>query len=342
MGPSRRRMLAAFEFTDPDRIPVVYTPSPAGLYVHGQKLLDLFHEFPSDNPLCVETLPAPPPETVGADGRYYEVKTDPWGTELEHMIYGVWGIPRGYPFASWAEAAEYQFPPPSAFPAQNALDKTRLSKLREDYLIFTGWISIFERLHAFRPLDEVLVDLHTGDPHLLAFLDRLVDYWRDVIRALIDAGADVIVFGDDWGTQTSTIVSPALFRDVFKPLYRELMAPIKTAGRRVFFHTCGFLGGIFDELLDLGIDGLWPQIGLFDADPRYAAACCEHKVAIYIHPDRQRLIPLGAPQEVDAAIRDYAEKYHRLGGGGIFHVEMENDAPWENVEALIRAIDRYR
>jgi hypothetical protein len=31
-----------------------------------------------------------------------------------------------------------------------------------------------------------------------------------------------------------------------------------------------------------------------------------------------------------------------MNGGGIFHVEMENDAPWENVEALIRAIDRHR
>jgi uroporphyrinogen decarboxylase len=335
-------MLAAFEFTGPDRIPVVYTPSPAGLYVHGQKLLDLFAQYPPDNPLNVESLPAPPPDAIDRDGRYYEVRTDPWGTEAEHMIFGVWGIPRRYPIASWAEGANYRFPPPAAFPAQNMLDKARLTRLREDYLIFTGWVSIFERLHAFRPLDEVLVDLYTGEPHLLAFLDRLVEYWHGVIAALMDAGADVIVFGDDWGTQTATIVSPALFRDAFVPRYRELMAPVKAAGRRVFFHTCGFLGGIFDELLDLGIDGMWPQIGLFDSDSRYAEMCRERKIAIYVHPDRQRLIPFGTPQEIDAAIRAYAEKYRRMNGGGIFHVEMENDAPWENVEALVRAIDCYR
>jgi hypothetical protein len=76
MGYSRRRMLAAFEFTGPDRIPVVYTPSPAGLYVHGQKLLDLFAQYPPDNPLSVESLPAPPPEAIDRDGRYYEVRTD--------------------------------------------------------------------------------------------------------------------------------------------------------------------------------------------------------------------------------------------------------------------------
>jgi len=335
-------MLAAFAFSCPDKIPVVYTPSPAGLYVHGQKLLDLFRTYPPDNPLRIEALPAPPPGAVDRDGRYYEIKTDPWGTEAEHMIFGVWGIPRGYPIASWAQGAEYEFPPASAFPGQNTLDRAWLQRQREQYLIFTGWISIFERLHAFRPLDELLVDLYTGNRHLLAFLDRLVEYWLGVIAQLIDAGADVIVFGDDWGTQTSTIVSPAMFRDVFKPRYERLFSPVKAAGLKVFFHTCGFLGGIFDALLDLGIDGLWPQIGLFEADPRYGEACRERKIAIYIHPDRQRLIPFGAPQEIDSAIRAYAERYHRQGGGGIFHVEMENDAPWENVEALVKAIDRYR
>ena len=39
---SRQRMLDAFNYTDPDKIPLVYHPSPAGLFVHGEKLLDLF------------------------------------------------------------------------------------------------------------------------------------------------------------------------------------------------------------------------------------------------------------------------------------------------------------
>jgi hypothetical protein len=95
-------------------------------------------------------------------------------------------------------------------------------------------------------------------------------------------------------------------------------------------------------LLDLGIDGLWPQIGLFEQVPRVVERCREARVTIYIHPDRQRLIPLGAPSEIDGAIRAYAERYHDLGGGGIFYVEIENDAPWENVRALIEAIHTHR
>ncbi len=68
----------------------------------------------------------------------------------------------------------------------------------------------------------------------------------------------------------------------------------------------------------------------------------KHRVTLYIHPDRQYLVPRGTPQEIEAAIRAYADRYHALGGGGIFYIEIENDAPFENVKALIEAVDTYR
>ena len=167
--------------------------------------------------------------------------------------------------------------------------------------------------------------------------------WETVreIYTFLARGVDGVFFGDDWGTQNAPIISPKLFREVFKPRYRALMAPIKRAGRKVCFHSCGQLGSIFDDLLDLGIDLLWPQILRYDEE-QLATACKEHGVTIYLHPDRQHLMPLGTPVEIDARIAAYAERYHRLGGGCIFYVEIENDAPFENVVALVEAVDRYR
>jgi uroporphyrinogen decarboxylase len=332
-------MLDAFEFTSPDRIPVVYHASPAGLYVHGQKLLDLFNEFPPDNPIIFETLPAPSPETIDPNGRYHEIKQDAWGTDWEFLIFGVHGHPVKYPFANWIEAGNYKFPACSCYGMN---DKQIFMEQSEDYLVFSGWISIFEKLHALRPIDEVLMGLYEEDIHCMAFLDRLVDYWMKEVEGLIQSGVDVITFGDDWGTQSSTFISPPLFRKLFKPLYQKLMAPIKRAGRRIFFHSCGYLGEIFDELLDLGISGLWPQITLFEKGPGFADMCKDHRIAIYIHPDRQKLIPFGTPHDIEKAIQGYAERFHQCGGGGIFYVEIENDAPFENVEALIKSIHKFR
>ena len=108
--------------------------------------------------------------------------------------------------------------------------------------MFTGWNNLLERLHALRPMDEVLVDIYLHNPDLMAFLDRLVVYRVATIERELAAGADVIMCCDDWGTQTAPIISPELFRDVFKPRYAAMFAPIKAAGRKVFYHSCGTLG----------------------------------------------------------------------------------------------------
>jgi uroporphyrinogen decarboxylase len=332
----RERMQAAFDYTGPDRIPVVYHPSPAGLHVHGQKLLDLFNRYPPDNLVRFDSIPTPPPGTVNAAGAYHEIRTDEWGTEWEQLIFGIYGHPRNYPFANWRAAANYRFPP---FPDHA---KAEIARQREKFMAISGGVSLLERICALRPMDELLIDLQARDADLLAFLDRLVAYWAKAIEIMLAAGVDMIYFGDDWGTQTSTIIAPALFREIFKPRYEQLMAPIRQAGRIVFFHSCGYLGEIFDELLALGIRGLWPQIALFEADPARIRKCREQKVAIYIHLDRQRLVPRGTPAEIEATIQKYADRYHGLNGGGIFYIEIENDAPFENVKALVEAVDRYR
>ena len=333
---SRQRMLDAFEFNCPDKIPVVYHPSPAGLYVHGQPLLDLFLAYPPDNPFPAAGIPGPPEGTVDARGRYHEIRRDEWGTTWQHLIYGVWGHPLAYPFRGWEEAADYRFP------ALPVWDRTSLQARQRDYLVFDGFVSLFERLTALQPIDQALMDILVEDPALLRFLDRLVDYWQADIDNMLAAGVEVVMFGDDWGTQQASMIPPDLIRKVFLPRYDRLMDPIRRAGRRIFFHCCGFLESILDDLIGLGIHGLWPQIGLFEANPALFDRCMENRVTLYIHPDRQYLVPRGTPAEIEAAVKVYAERYRAAGGGGIFYVEIENDAPFENVRTLIEAIDRWR
>jgi len=201
-------MLSALEFRNPDKIPVIYHPSTAGLHVHGKKLLDLFNAFPPDNPISFDSIPKPDSGTITPDGEYHELKTDDWNTEWEFRIFGIQGHPRRYPFANWAEAEKFVFPPFEITPGQ----KQKQLETKKEYLTFGCGGSIFEKLHALRPFDEVLMDIFTGDPALMRFLDRLVEYWEQVIAANLEAGTDVICFGDDWGMQTSPLVSPELFR----------------------------------------------------------------------------------------------------------------------------------
>ncbi len=333
---SRERMFATINYESPDKLPVVYHPSPAGLNVHGEKLLTLFQENPGDNAIEFTSIPKPPHETIDENGRYHELRTDGWGTEWEFLIYGIQGHPKQYPFDSWKAAADYEFP------ELWCTDAETIKRHKETYLFYEGGISILEKLQALRPMDEVLMDIYTQDDFFMAFLDRMVDYMLEMVKAKINAGVDMIFFGDDWGTQNAPVIAPKMFREIFLPRYEKLVEPIHAAGKGVFFHTCGQLGPIFADLINLGIRVIWPQAIPFESDPANLEACVRNKVGVFIHPDRQNLIPLGTPREIETAIKGYAEKFHALGGGGIFYVEIENDAPFENVKALIESVARYR
>lgn len=338
MTSRRERMLATLEFQHPDKIPVIYHPSPAGLHIHGQKLLDLFNEFPPDNQITFGRIPEPASGSISADGQYHELEIDAWGTKWEYRIFGIQGHPHRYPFTSWADAEKFVFPPFKISPEQKQIQL----EAKKEYLTFCGGISIFEKLYALRPFEEVLMDVFTENPALLRFIDRMLEYWEQLIADCLNAGFDVINFGDDWGMQAAPLIPPELFRKIFKPRYERLMRPIRDAGAKIQFHSCGQIGAIGNELLELGINIYWPQIKLYEQDIDFVKRSRAERVVLLIHPDRQHLIPSGTPAQIDAAIRQYADIYHELGGGGIFYIEIENDAPWVNIKTLIEAVHRYR
>ncbi|MCC7492388.1 MAG: hypothetical protein IT204_08590 [Fimbriimonadaceae bacterium] len=339
----RQRLLAAIEYQQPDRLPVYVHGSPAGLHVHGQRLLDRLRALEPDNGATWEGLPGPPEGTVDDAGNYHEYRTDAWGTVWEYRIFGLLGHPAGYPFPSWEVGlTAYLFPGlPDRQSAGWRDQVAATARRREQYLVFDGGMSIFERLHALRPFEDVLCDLASGDVACYAFLDRLVEYFLAVNEALLARGTDVICIGDDWGTQQGPLLSPELFRREFVPRYEQLIAPVKAAGAKVLFHSCGNLGPLLDDLLALDIDLLWPQIGCYDYG-ELTARLRDRGVALFLHPDRQYLVPRGTPAEIDATIAAYGQRHRELGGGGIYYVEIEDDAPWENVVALLDAVETHR
>lgn len=342
MSLPRERLLAALAGGIADRIPLIYHASPAGLHTLGEPLRQLFLAHPADNLVDFSSLPQPPAGARDAEGRYYEQHTDAWGVLWEQRIFGLTGHACGHPFADWTAAASYRFPalPVAGSPAFSEL-RQQLATLRQTHLAAFGAISLFERLCVLRPMEEVLIGLADQDPGLLAFLDRLEDYWHQSVDLALAVGSESIAIGDDWGSQRGPLVSPACFDRHFAPRYRRLIARAHAGGARVMFHCCGRTGPLFGRLLELGIDALWPQIGAYD-EAELFTACRAHHVLLWIHPDRQGLVPHGTPAEIDACIHAYARRLRAQGGGGLFYIEIENDAPLANAAALIEAVDRWR
>ena len=152
---------------------------------------------------------------------------------------------------------------------------------------------------------------------------------------------DCIHFGDDFGTQDNLIFSPEIFKRHFKPRFEKLMKPIKEAGIKVSFHSCGQVKDLLPEFADLGINAIWPQLTVYDMQ-ELADTLRNMKIALAIHTDRSYTMTYGTPDEVRALVKKEYEIFRPDKGGSWFYIEPDNGMPFENIKALIETVWEYR
>jgi hypothetical protein len=339
----RDRVFAALEFRKPDTVPVEHHPSPAGAYEHGERLRELWLRYPGDfGDNALFPLPRPDPEWIDAAGRYSEVRRDEWGVVWKHLIFGVAGHPLERPLDDWSALPGFAPPPlPASSGPEFDRERERARVHQETWFLKSGWVSIFEVLHALRRFEDVLVDIQSDSPEINRLADIIADHWRGVIDHLLRRGVDAIQFGDDFGTQAGPILSPRTWRRFFKSRFRSLMEPIRRAGKKVFFHTCGCASWLLEDLADLGVGAVWPQLNVFDAR-ELARTCRDLRMAVAIHPDRGALMIDGKPDDVRREVDRLAEIFDVAAGGAWFYIEIDAGFPFENVRALIESVARLR
>jgi hypothetical protein len=335
----RERVHAALSYKTPDRIPLEIHPSPAGLYEHGPKLLELMkacgHDFGDARRFA---MPDPPgPEAFDADGRYHALHRDEWGTTWEHRIFGIWGHPVEWPLNDLCALPQWRAPDPRADGGpvfEKALSDAALH--RRTWFQTAGAGALFETLRAVRRFELVLMDLEDDTPEINRIADVVNGDNKDQVRHALRLGADAVAFGDDLGTQNNLMVSPDVFRRFFKPRYAELFAPAVAAGTRVFFHSCGQVTTILEDLREVGVDAVWPQLPLYDL-PELARTCRDLRLCVQLHPDRGELMQRGTPGQVRDYVLRLLDTFDTTHGGSWLYLEVDPGFPWENVEALFKA-----
>jgi uroporphyrinogen decarboxylase len=147
--------------------------------------------------------------------------------------------------------------------------------------------------------------------------------------------ADGIMFKDDWGSQTSLLISPTQWRTLFKPLYAEYCRIIRDAGKFVFFHSDGYIADILPDLIEIGIDAVNSQ--LFCMDIEEVARHHKGRITFWGEIDRQGALVFGGPDDVRTDVRRVRQALDDGQGGLIAQCEWANDTPAENIEAVYAA-----
>jgi uroporphyrinogen-III decarboxylase len=165
----------------------------------------------------------------------------------------------------------------------------------------------------------------------------LTDFYKAVVtRGRKELGLDAIWTSDDIGMQTSPFFSIGVFREFFKPYYKELIDHVHSLGMHFWLHACGNIKPFIPELIEIGLDVLHP-IQKYTMVENEIAAEFGKDICIWGGMDVQRIIPYGSPDDVRREVRFMFDTYFRRDGRFMLTAgnNMTADTPLKNLQALL-------
>ena len=172
--------------------------------------------------------------------------------------------------------------------------------------------------------------------------DLKLAYWERVLDE-IGPDIDIAAEADDLGAQHAPLFSPGAYRDIVKPLHKEIVELIKSrSNARFFLHSCGAIRELIPDLIDIGVDALNPvQVSAEGMETAELKAEFGDDITFWGGTvDPQKTLARGTPEEVhDEAVRRISEL--KPGGGFVIasiHY-MQAQVPVENILAFWEAVE---
>jgi uroporphyrinogen decarboxylase len=358
---SRERVLTTLEHRPPDRPPVFMTLTPQV----AERLADAVgvpREPPLDSLLSTRISHARLLTHLGNDAvgiaacapPYAPSRRDEDGTlvnewGMRFRTVGLYDEFSGHPLAhatTVAEVEAYPLPDPLAEGRYDVAERT-VREYGADYAVVGDLeCSMFETAWYLVGLEKLLADMATGESYVEALLDRLAEISTRTGLELIRRGADVIWAGDDFGTQERMLLSPALWRRVFKPRIWKMFEAFRKERRgvKLAWHSCGSIVPIVPDFIEVGLHILNPvQPRAKGMEPRFLKREYGRDLVFFGGLDIQELLPRGTPQQVKDEVHRLVEI---LGDGGGYIVapahNVQDDTPTENVLAIFDAVQHSR
>jgi len=267
---------------------------------------------------------------------------EPWGTDFLHIgpdadprweasIQGedewgcVWVKDKGdktmgqvkvHPLLDYSSLTNYRFPDYD-LPIRYERAKKMLQENVEDKFVLAGVpISFIHRLEYLRGHVGAWTDPYEHPQELGRLLDKMADIAIDAINHFAAIGADGIISCDDWGLQDRPMVSPAIFREFFKPRYARVYRFARECGLLTFLHSCGYIIDLLDDLIDAGLQVIQmdqqENMGVEELSSRFGG-----RLAFWCPVDIQQTMVKGTLEEIRAYARLLIESLGKFNGGFI-------------------------
>lgn len=300
---SRERVIAALTMKEFDRVPREM--------MFGFE--DLINDFPSD--VCGVNYHYGMGQfegVINAKGRW----TDEWGCVWEAAEEGVKGEVRICPLDDWSKLDSF-------LPPWDVLDQADLSMVDEQCentdkftIVFWGVSpSPFQRMQFLRGSEQLFLDLAEQSENVFKLRDIVHEYFIRQTRMWCETKIDGIHIEDDWGAQHALLISPKMWREFYKPLYKEYCDIAHAAGKYVVMHSDGYITEIIEDLIEIGVDAINAQLFCMDMDEleeKFGGRIC-----FWGEIDRQYILPFGSEQVIRDGVNKVANIFLKRRRTGV-------------------------
>jgi uroporphyrinogen decarboxylase len=245
-------------------------------------------------------------------------------------------------FAAASQVEDFAFPDPLADGRYDDAEKF-IQKYKDEYFIVGDMeLTMYDMMQQLVGTEKLLVDMAEGAEYIEPLMDKCKDFALAVGKKLVSMGVDGIWAGDDFGAQNGMVISPRMWRRLFKERYRQVYAELKAIHPDIIImqHCDGAVAPILGDWIEVGLDVFNPvQPNVPGHEPEDLKTKFGDRMSFWGAIDQQQLLPFGTPEQIRA---DVQAKIKVLGRGGGYMVApahiIQSDTPVENVEAFIQAV----
>jgi uroporphyrinogen decarboxylase len=343
----RERFLTALTGGVPDRVPIFDFLFDQALYQHviGRTPEGYNYEDAIALSLALELDAVYLPTGAPLGYRRPNLGSDTYVTE--------WGSTRQRNPASWPIDAPIAFPIATradwdAFTPPDPWAGGRMDPIRAGLKLADGRLAVLGSVGGpFTPSWEqtgmdVFSMLIYDDPGLVREILRAHTAFSIAIaRQLVEAGVDAVLISDDFGWNGGTLVSPRHFRELILPLFKEIVATVRSLGKPVLLHSCGNVNAILDDLAASGINGYNPLQRTANMNLARVKAAYGARISLSGNVDSSVTLPFGSKEDVE---RETRECIAAAGPGGGYMLgsdhSLHGGIPVENMLTMIETAKR--
>jgi uroporphyrinogen decarboxylase len=201
------------------------------------------------------------------------------------------------------------------------LDRSRFAKVNKScdatsrFVLAWSEARPFDRLRAARGDETALVELARGGKEIRDLLALTHETACKELELWADTNVDGVALRDDWGADDGLLIAPEMWRELFRPLYKDYCKILHAKDKFVFFRSGGNIHDIFSDLIKAGIDAIHCDLQVMDIErlaKRYRG-----RVTLWGGMDHRRLAEPSTPDEFREAVLSVRRAFDFGSGGAI-------------------------